>query len=51
MGFEARSEAIFSYVPGEDDLLTADSDPYGDHAEPKSVTDHYRWRVRVTIGV
>ena len=38
----AKSEAVFSYVPGEDDVLAASSDPYGDHAEPKSVTDHYR---------
>lgn len=31
-----------SYVPGDDDLADASEDPYGDHAEPKNVTDHYR---------
>ncbi len=41
----SSAHTLGSYVPGDDDVADASSDPYGDHAEPKNVTDHYRWHL------
>ena len=42
VGLACSAHTLGSYVPGDDEVAAASSDPYGDHAEPKNVTDHYR---------